>query len=156
MRPLLFAVPVALAGLLGSTPSRAAEPPPTKVEIEDRGPNRLLLATGIATLGFSYGVSAWVGATSPRESERFLLAPVIGPWTALALRDPCGPSPSAVSCETESTYQALIVASGALQLVGVAQIAFAFVKRERREIERPVIMPIALRAGAGFAATATF
>lgn len=107
------------------------------------------MATGIATLGFSHSVSAWVGATSPHESDRFLLVPAVGPFLALAQREGC-------ECATEPTYEGLLVASGALQLAGLAQIAFAFVKRERREVERPLVMPLALRGGAGLGATATF
>ena len=155
MRPRIFAALLAFAELLGAGMGRADEEAPRRVEVVDRGPNRLLLATGIATLGFSYGVSAWVGATSPRESERFLIAPVVGPWIALVVREGCGPRP-AVPCDTEPTYDGLIVASGALQLVGLAQVAIAFVKRERREIERPLVMPVAFRAGAGLTATARF
>jgi hypothetical protein len=157
MRPSFFAALLATAGLFVSADGRADdEAPASRVRIEDRGPNRLLLATGIATLGFSFAVSGYVGATSPRESERFLLVPAIGPFIALAERESCGGQPSSVSCNAESTYQGLLVASGAMQLAGVAQIALAFVTRERREIERPVVMPLALRGGAGIGASATF
>lgn len=155
MSPRFFAPVLAFAGLLEASAAKADELEPRRVVIEDRGPNRMLLATGIATLGFAYGVSGWVGATSPHESERFLLVPVLGPWGALAEREHCGPSP-AVPCDRDHTYEGLIVASGAMQLAGVAQIAFAFVKRERREVERPLVMPVAFRAGAGLGATATF
>lgn len=155
MHPRIFAAVLAFGELLQARVASADELEPRRVTIEDRGPNRLLLATGIATLGFSYGVSSWVGATSPHASERFLLVPVFGPWVALTEREHCGPRP-AVPCESDHTYEGLIVASGALQLAGIAQIAFAFVKRERREIERPLVMPVAFRSGAGLGATATF
>jgi hypothetical protein len=166
MRRSIFAVVVAAAGLIVPTSGRADDAPASRVRIEDRGPNRLLLATGIATLGFSYSVSAYIGATSPRESERFLLVPAVGPFIALAERDPCAsfPStssstsavPSSVPCDREPTYQGLLIASGAMQLAGIAQIALAFVTRERRETERPLVMPLAVRGGAGIGASTTF
>jgi hypothetical protein len=155
MRALVFSLPLAVAAWLLPADARADDTPPRRIEIEDRGPNRMILASGIATFGFSYGVSGYVGATSPHESERFLLVPVFGPWMALVEREACGPSP-AVSCETESTYQALLVASGGLQLLGLAEVAYAFVKRERREVERPLVTALAFRGGAGLGATAKF
>jgi hypothetical protein len=156
MRRLLFPALLALTALVVPGNAAADDPPAARVSIEDRGPNRLLLATGIATLGFSYSVSAWVGATSPRESERFLLVPTLGPFIALAEREECGPRGPSVPCDTQSMYEGLLVASGALQITGVALIGYAFVKRERREVERPIVMPVALRGGAGLGAIARF
>jgi hypothetical protein len=155
MRALVFSLPLAAFAWLLPADVRADDAPARRFEVEDRGPNRMILASGIATLGFSYGVSGYVGATSPRESERFLLVPVLGPWMALAEREACG-SPPAVPCETESTYQALLVASGGLQLLGLAEVAYAFVKRERREVERPLVTALAFRGGAGIGAIAKF
>lgn len=147
---------LALAALTAPAAAHAEEEAVApRARMEDRGPNRLLMATGIATLGFSYSVSAYVGATSPRASEQWLVVPLLGPWVALARREECGESP-AVTCDTEPTYKALLLADGAMQLAGVAQIAFAFVKRELRDTERPLVMPIAVRGGAGVGALATF
>jgi hypothetical protein len=147
---------LALAAVAMPASARAEDDTPdSRIVIEDRGPNRLLLATGIATLGFNYAVSAWVGVTSPRESERFLTVPLFGPWLALARREGCG-GEGAVTCENETTYVGLLIADGALQALGAAQIGFAFVKREKRELERPAIVPLRLDHGAGVAAVGTF
>lgn len=153
MRSFIFASAVLAAGLLAPVHAGAQEE--VRTTYEDAGPNRLLLATGLATLGFAYSVSAWVGLTSPHESERWLVVPFVGPWAAIAQREQCGESPL-VPCATDSAYIALLAVDGALQLAGIAQIALAIVKRERREVERPLVMPIAIRGGAGLSATAAF
>lgn len=143
----------------------AALPPATAAErpyvLEDHGPNRLLLATGLATLGFAYGVSAYAALTTERDSEKWLLVPVAGPWLTLIRREDCGDRASA-RCDVESTFAGLFVASGLLQLAGVVQIAAAFAKRELREVDRPVVpfraavLPAAVPGGAALAAQGTF
>lgn len=154
MRRLFVPVAGLVAGtvLAVASPARAdskatttpTTPEPTRLEREhavvDRGPNRLLLATGVATLGFAYGVSAWVGASTERPSERWLLVPVAGPWVTLARREDCG-DPRSARCDVEPTFSALFVVSGLVQLGGAAQIVAAFLKRELRETDRPVIEP---------------
>ena len=81
MPRLAFALLTAFGLLIAPGPGRADdEAPSSRARIEDRGPNRLLLATGIATLAFSYTVSGYAGATSSRESERWLLVPAVGPF----------------------------------------------------------------------------
>lgn len=157
-RPFLFAVLLGAAGVLSPTVARAEEAqeaPASRVRIEDRGPNRLLMATGLATFGFSYSVSAYVGAASQRESDRFLVVPAAGPFIALVERDACGTAATG-ACTNEMTYEGLLVASGVMQLAGLAQIGLAFITRERREVERPLVMPQALRGGAGLGAVAQF
>lgn len=127
----------------------------------DRGPNRLLLGTGIATLGFTYGVSAWVGATTEWPSERWLLVPVVGPWLTLVRREDCG-DPASARCDVEPAFTALFVTSGVLQLGGLVQIYAAFLKRELREADRPVvapgvaIVPATVPGGAALAARGIF
>lgn len=149
---------VILASVAGAEDAHAQEPPAQEIVVEDRGPNRLLLATGIATFGFTYLVSGWVGITTPRASEHFLVVPLVGPWMALAEREHCGEGPVdvAVPCHTEGTYVALLVVDGILQGLGAAQIALSFVKREKREVERPRIVPLRIDHGAGVAAVGTF
>lgn len=156
--PVSFAL--AFAALLAPATAAAAvgaEGPDAvaSVQLEDHGPNRLLLATGIATLGFTYGVSSYLGVTSARESDRWLLVPFSGPFVAVARREPCGERP-AIPCDTEPTYKALLIVDGGLQLAGAALIALAFVKRELRETPRPLVMPLAMRGGAGVAAVTVF
>ena len=151
-RPLFYAAVVVACALPRVA---SADEPIERVVVEDRGPNHLLLATGIATFGFSYAVSGWVGLTSPRASERFLVVPVAGPWIALSRRALCGERP-AVPCDTERTYEGLLIADGILQGLGLAQIGYAFVKREKREVERTTVVPLTIAHGAGVAAVGTF
>jgi hypothetical protein len=52
-------------------------------------PNSSMIVTGALTFGISYGVGAFAGAESDRASDRRLYVPLLGPWLALADRDPC-------------------------------------------------------------------
>lgn len=153
----------ALADSKATTTPTAPEPAASDrpYVVEDRGPNRLLLATGVATLGFTYGVSAYAGATTTWDSERWLLVPLVGPWLTLIRREGCG-APDSARCEVEPTFSALFVASGLLQLGGAVQIAAAFLKRELHEVDRPVvqrtvaIVPSGVPGGATLAARGIF
>jgi len=131
----------------------AVETNPTGREriVVDDGPNRLLLATGFVTLGFAYGISAYVAVGTEHGSEKWLFVPIAGPWVALARREDCGDR-----CNVEGASRALLVADGIVQLAGVAQIAAAFVTRELKERERPIIVPMRVEGGAGVSAVGTF
>ena len=120
--------------------------------VVDRGPNRLLLGTGVTTLVFAYGISAYVGATTERSSERWLVVPLAGPWVALAQREGCAET-GTTPCDVDPAFRGLLVADGLLQLAGAAQIALAFVKRERREV---TFVPSRVPGGAGLVALGTF
>lgn len=105
--------------------------------VVDAGPNRLLLASGAATIGFAYGGSLWVGATSTRSSDRPLLVPFAGPWIALGAHGSCGGG--GTPCGQETTYAALFIADGLVQAAGAVQIALAFLRRDLRDTHDPLV-----------------
>jgi len=55
--------------------------------VEYTGPDRGLLHTGIWTLGLSYVPALIVGIESSLPEDRYLFAPVVGPWIDFAKRD---------------------------------------------------------------------
>ena len=135
-----------------TTPTTAEKPERATSAFVDAGPNRLLLGTGITTLGFAYGIAAYVGATTERSSERWLIVPFAGPWLALANREGCAET-GTTPCDVDPAFRGLLVADGLLQLAGAAQIALAFVKRERRDV---TFLPSRVPGGAGLVALGTF
>ena len=51
---------------------------------------------------------------------------------------------------------ALLVDDDVNFVLGLAEVVYAFMKRERREVERPLVTALAFRGGAGLGATAKF
>lgn len=129
-----------------ATSSARADPPPAQPHeapelppvVAKGGPNALLLTSGSATFAFGYAGAAWVGATSTLDTDRSLLFPIAGPWVALEARAPCGGDVGGV-CAHETTYDALLIADGIVQLAGIAQIALAFMHRDLRSDEAPIV-----------------
>jgi len=95
--------------------------------VEYTGPDRGLLRTGAWTLGLSYAPALIVGISSPRPEDRYLLAPVAGPWIDFAKRD-CA---AANSCNHETLYKVLLATDGVIQGIGALEIfgSFLFVER---------------------------
>lgn len=87
------------------------------------------LVTGIIVFPTSYLPAAIVGAGSNRQEDRWLLAPVVGPWIDLAERSECVPPsvpPGALPidpCAEEKANKFAIVASGIGQGVGAVLLA---------------------------------
>jgi hypothetical protein len=92
--------------------------------MEYTGPDRGLLKSGVWTLGLSYVPALVVGVASPLPEDRYLLAPVAGPWIDFAKRD-------CPSCAHEGWNKALLVTDGVIQGVGALEIlgSFLFVER---------------------------
>lgn len=151
MRPSLVLALLLLPGSAFGEESKATTEPmesPAGTHervVVDNGPNRLLLTTGFVTIGFAYAMSAYVALGSHHASEKWLYVPVAGPWVAFARPD-----------GLDATSRALLVADGLVQLAGVAQLAAAFVTRELKERDRPIIVPLRVEGGAGAAAVGTF
>jgi hypothetical protein len=107
----------------------------TETVTEKGGPSRTLLTSGILTLGLTYGAGALVAATSNRDADHRMFVPVVGPWIALANRGDCGGA-TGRSCDTETTYNVLIVADGIGQGLGAFMIIDAFLNPERLTFSR--------------------
>jgi hypothetical protein len=116
---------------------RVYAPPPRVITFQETRPNADLIGGGIALFGLTYGTSIIVGAQSDRTSDQYLFVPVVGPWMALATRDPCfemcGPG--------EAVSRVLLVTDGLLQGVGVLQILGGFIFPETRTVTRLAEVP---------------
>ncbi len=124
----------------------------------DRAPNSELITTGVLTLGLPYIVSIVVATGSPRNSDSYLYAPVVGPWLDLANREDC---PADGLCGNETAYEIALVADGILQAVGALEIAsgFAFPVPHSRTSGRPTrvrIAPSIARTSYGLSAVGSF
>lgn len=97
--------------------------------VEYTGPDRGLLKGGAWTLGLSYAPALVVGIASPLPEDRYLLAPVAGPWLDFAKRD-------CPSCTHEGWNKALLVTDGLIQGVGALEILGAFLFVERTTVTR--------------------
>lgn len=107
----------------------------TETSTEKGGPSRLLLMSGVATFGLTYGAGAVVAATSDRDPDHRMFVPVVGPWMALVDRGGCGGS-TGPSCNTETTNKVLIVADGVGQGLGILMIVDAFLSPETVTVSR--------------------
>ncbi len=137
----------------------------TESVTEKGGPSRLLLTSGIATFGLTYGAGVIVAATSDRDADHRMFVPVVGPWMALVNRGGCG-GPTGPSCDAETANKVLIVADGIGQGLGILMIVDAFLSPETVTVTRSRtafrkaslrFAPTALPGGAyGMLATGTF
>ncbi len=114
--------------LVTLAPSPAAAQ--SRVDTVTYRPDRGLLRTGAWTLGLSYVPALVVGVGSPLPADRYLLAPVAGPWLDLAKRE-------CPDCRNETLNKVLLVVDGVAQGVGAAEIVGAFLFVERTVTSRP-------------------
>ena len=92
--------------------------------VEYVGPDRTLLRTGVWTLGLSYVPALVVATQSDVPADRYLYAPVAGPWLDLSERD-CS------SCKHETMNKVLLVTDGIIQGIGSLEIIGSFLFIER-------------------------
>lgn len=111
----IFAVALGL-GLAFAAPAHAQARVDT---VEYTGPDRMLLHSGIWTLGLSYVPALVVGIESRLPEDRFLFAPVAGPWIDFAKRD-------CPTCNHEQLNKVLLVTDGIIQGVGALEIVGSF------------------------------
>jgi hypothetical protein len=85
-----------------------------------------MLVGGIVVLTLAYAPTVYVGVNSVRPEDRVLAVPAAGPWIDLANRPACVPPqlPAGVHlpvdpCIAETAARAALVASGALQDLGL-------------------------------------
>jgi hypothetical protein len=137
---------------------RAEEAVPDRVVTS--GPKQSLLRTGALTLGVSYVPALVVGVTSPLPEDRYLLAPVAGPWLDLGNRN-CD------DCEHEKLNRVMLVTDGIIQGIGALEIIGSFLFWETREYRVDVkgtreqafrlrVSPTRLHGGYGLRATGQF
>ncbi|MBX3227855.1 MAG: hypothetical protein KIT84_22865 [Labilithrix sp.] len=131
-------------------------------ERHDR-PNKTLLVTGGSLFLLSYVPSVLVAAQSDREADNRLYIPVVGPWLDLGQRNcdvnPCG--------DSEGVAKAFIIASGAVQGIGVLTALSSLVipERERVQVRQPAtaatkpevhVLPVSFAGGGGLGAVGRF
>ena len=116
-----------VAGVAISAPAAAQQRVDT---VEYTGPDRGLLKSGAWTLGLSYVPAAIVGIESSLPADRYLLAPVAGPWIDYAKRD-CS------NCTNETLNKVLLATDGVFQGLGALQIIGSFLFVEHTVVTRP-------------------
>jgi hypothetical protein len=97
--------------------------------VEYTGPDRGLLHTGIWTLGLSYVPALIVGIESSLPEDRYLFAPVVGPWLDFGKRD-------CTTCGNEKLNKALLATDGVIQGIGALEIVGSFFFIEHTTVSR--------------------
>lgn len=92
--------------------------------VEYVGPDRTLLRSGVWTLGLSYVPALVVAIESDLPADRYLYAPVAGPWLDLAHRE-CS------TCRHETMNKVLLVTDGIIQGIGSLEIIGSLLFIER-------------------------
>lgn len=142
-----------------TTTAAPYEPPGSETTTEHR-PNKTLLSTGVGLFVVSYVPSLVAGAVSPRDSDKDLFIPVVGPWMDLGdhgcdARD-CG--------SREDINKAMLITSGVVQGAGVLlglgsllipETTTTTTKRTTAKAEVKVL-PVSFGAGAGVGAVGRF
>jgi hypothetical protein len=137
--------------------ARTVAPPTT----EHTGQGKLMLGvTGAILLGLPYGFSVQSAASSSREGDRWLYAPVLGPWGTIIDRNTC----QTTGCRGNIASDTLpLVTNGIAQAAGLALIVVALSMPTNPVSAPPAaarptlhIAPASYQAGAGIAAFGTF
>jgi hypothetical protein len=92
--------------------------------VEYVGPDRSLLRSGAWTLGLSYVPALIVAIESDLPADKYLYAPVAGPWLDLSKRD-CS------TCKHETLNKVLLVTDGIIQGIGSLEIIGSLLFIER-------------------------
>jgi hypothetical protein len=98
---------------------------PAATVVEDR--SLALLVAGTLGVAIGYGPALFVGISSSQSYDRPLVAPVVGPWIALAVRPSCNLPQGDLPvdpCTGETLAKVGIVAMGVAQAAGAIAIAF--------------------------------
>jgi hypothetical protein len=102
--------------------------------VEYVGPDRTLLRSGMWTLGLSYVPALVVAIESPLPADRYLYAPVAGPWLDLAHRE-CS------TCRHETLNKVLLVTDGIIQGIGSLEIVGSLLFIERTTVSSTTEAP---------------
>jgi hypothetical protein len=122
------------------------------ITIEEKVPNAALITSGAVMLGIPLAASTVVASTSSRESDRYLYAPVVGPWMDLARRGECAGPDCGVNTTRDNV---LLVANGILQGAGALQIAAGFIFPRTKTVTRTTGVHVT-PTGLGLAAYGSF
>lgn len=151
-----------------STTTTTAAPyaPPSSDQYAEKSvehrPNKFMLRTGVAVLAVSYASSAIAGLASSRDTDGYLLIPLVGPWIDLGNRGcsdhPCG--------DHETTSRAAIITAGIFQTAGALLTIGSFFVPEGTSVtqEHHVtstkpevhVAPVSFGAGGGLGAVGRF
>ncbi len=151
LKSIALAGTLAVASLLPATAHARSD----KQRVETTQPNRGMLRSGVVTLGLSYVPAFVVAASSDLHSDRYLYAPVAGPWLDFAKRE-------CTSCEHETANKVLLVTDGIFQAIGALDIVGSVIFVETRttyvEAEAPRfrLTPARMAGGYGLVAHGTF
>jgi len=120
-------------GVPGPLPTAPYRPPVGEQKTEFVKPNVPLLGTGILTLAASYVPSFVVAATSDHDGDKWLYAPVIGPFMDLITRK-CDNDVQTATCGTTSWERGALISSGVVQAIGGAMIVGSFFVPTRKVV----------------------
>lgn len=114
----------------------------------------MLGVTGGVLLGLPYAASVWSAAASDVPGDKWLYAPVIGPWGAIVDRTAC----RAVACRGNIASDAApLVVSGLAQAAGLALIVVALTTPVNAPPRAALhVVPASYAGGGGLAAFGTF
>jgi hypothetical protein len=128
-----------------------------------------MLVGGIVLTTLAYLPTAYVGVSSPRASDRVLLAPIAGPWIDYAGRDRCVPPKGSEvlpvdPCIGETASRVALIISGVIQSFGglltvIALPSTTYVERVDRGVASApswTVVPTATPHGGGGAIVGTF
>jgi hypothetical protein len=122
-------------------------------------PNPVLLGGGGVLFLGGYVPSLVVAASSDHDGDKWLYAPVIGPWIDWATRK-CGSGDNPATCGVNGFDRAAFIASGTVQALGVLGMLGSFVSPQRRVVTTTAqvhIAPVSFNAHShGLAAFGTF
>jgi len=124
-----------------------------------RGPDPLLVTTGVVIFGVPYGFSAFAAASSHLSSDKWLYVPVAGPWGDIIARLTCTSS----NCKGDVGPAALPLAlSGLGQAAGVGILIKALIDPPGKSGARAAgdthihVVPTTYAGGAGLQAYGAF
>jgi hypothetical protein len=157
---LAAAIAVALMGV--GHEARAAELRTLTLEPSPdmpRGPDPLLVTTGVVIFGVPYGMSAFAAAESHLSSDKWLYVPLVGPWGDLIARWTCASS----NCRSDVGPAALpLVLSGVGQAAGIGILIKALIDPPGKSGARAAtdthlhVAPTTYAGGAGLQAYGAF
>jgi hypothetical protein len=111
-------------------------PIPAGYHLETR-PRKGLVISGAIVFGIPYFLSLSVAASSKYEPDRWLYAPLVGPFIDLGNRKencvttPSGPTRTDTFCQDDSSERFFLMADGLMQAAGATMLIFGFALPQR-------------------------